>query len=99
LELAATGIATTSTEHKIEIGDMRVTPLVNMRRSKVKSKFINRAKTYKRLLQETGNNVVFETIKRHWLMMSELEADTVLVCRDALRYFLVAVIVLCLCAS
>jgi hypothetical protein len=77
---------------------MRVTQLPK-RRAKAKIRFINRFKTYKKVLQETGNNVVFEPLKQHWLMMSELEADIVLACRDALRYLFVAIIVLCLCSS
>jgi len=80
---------------------MRTAQLLNMRQSKAKTRFRNQFKTYKKLLQEMGKNVVFTKIKRHnELIMSMLEVDDIiLICRDALRYFLVAFILLCLCAS
>jgi hypothetical protein len=83
-------------ENKIGIGAMRVTRLLNMRQLKAKTSFTNRFKAYKKLLQETGNKVSFEKTKWHILMANELETDIVLVCCDALKYFLLAVILLCL---
>jgi hypothetical protein len=50
-------------------------------------------------LQMKRRKTVFETVQRHWKLFSEPETDMViLICRDAIRYFFVAVIVLCLCA-
>ena len=75
---------------------MKVTKLLNMRRLKAKNRF----KTYEKALQETRErNDFLETIKKHWLMVSELEADIVLTCRVALRYLFFAIVVLCLCSS
>ena len=79
---------------------MKVTKLLNMSQSKAKTKSKKRFKTYKEVLREMGGKNAFsEKIKKHWLMMSELEVEIVLTCRDALRYLFFAIIVLCLCSS
>jgi len=85
-------------ENKIGIGAMRVTQLLNMRmrQSKANNSFRNRFKAYKNLLQEMGNKVTLEKKKRQILMANELETNIVLVCCDTLKYFLLAVILLCL---
>ncbi|OKH52895.1 hypothetical protein NIES2130_31325 [Scytonema sp. HK-05] len=78
--------------------------MLDIRRSKAKTRFENRFKNSKKAV--TGNklhekNIVFQKIKRHnELMMSVLEADDIiLVCRNTLRYLLVGMIMLCLLAS
>ena len=87
-------------QNKIGFGDMRVTKLLNMSRAKAKTRSKNRFKTYRKVLQETREkNVFFETMKRHLLMVSELETDIVLTCCDALRYLCFAIFVLCLYSS
>lgn len=79
--------------------------MLNMKRSQAKtqtkSRFMNQFKNSKKLLQTMENNVVFENIERYnRLMMSVLEPDDIiLVCRNALRYLLLGVILLCLFAS
>lgn len=78
---------------------MKVTQLLTMRRSKGKTRFRNRFKTYKKLLHEIGNNVAFEKTKQHELITSELEIKIVLACCNAFKYFLFAIILLCLFSS
>lgn len=88
-----------SIENKIGIGAMRVTQLLNMRRSKAKTRSKNRVKTYKNLLQEMVNNVSFEKTKGHRLITSELEVDIVLACCNASKCLLVTIVLLCLYTS
>jgi hypothetical protein len=80
----------------MEIDAMRVTELLNMRRSKAKNRFRNQCKTHNNFLKETGNKVTFEKTKRHKVMTSEIEVSIVLAWCDTLKYFLFAVILLCL---
>lgn len=75
--------------------------MLNMRLKKAKTRYGNRATKSKKLLLKMKNNITIKNIKQHnTLMMSVLEADDILlVCRNALRYLLVGVILLCLYAS
>jgi hypothetical protein len=79
---------------------MKVTQLLHKVLSKPnKSKFGNRPKSPKNALSLRENKVVLETIKRHWSMLSEIEADIVVVFCDVLRYLVVAMILYWLYSS
>lgn len=68
-------------------------------RSKANGNFKYCSKATQNSLQMKRRRTVFETVKRHWKLFSEPETDMIiLICRDAIRYFFVAVIVLCSCA-
>lgn len=75
--------------------------MLDMRLMKAKTRYRNRFTNSKNLSPEMINDIIFVKIKQHnRLMMSVLEADDIiLVCRNALRYLLVGVILLCLHAS
>ncbi len=75
---------------------MKITQLLNMERSKVKSWIKPKLEIYKRFPQKGGSNVILRTIKLYSSVINEFEVDLVLACRDILRYFLIVLIIYCL---
>ncbi len=71
--------------------------LVKVRKSKFKGWLKPRFDDHKTALEEAEKtNVILKTIKHHWLVMSEFEADIVLAFSAALRYLLLAIVLRCL---
>ncbi|ARV59270.1 hypothetical protein BZZ01_12105 [Nostocales cyanobacterium HT-58-2] len=73
--------------------------MLNMRLSKDKSRFTNRLKNSKKLLQGMKDNVIAEKTKQHRLTMSEPEIDIALTCCHVCRYALLALILLYMYSS
>lgn len=72
------------------------TQLLHRGRAKVNDRFKHQLSNYRKLVRQSGSNVILETIKLHWLLLPELEVDIVLVCRDALRLFFLMFMLICL---
>lgn len=72
------------------------TQLLHRGRVKVNDQFKRQLITYRKLVRQSRSNVIFETIKLHWLLLPELEVDIVLVFRDALRLFFLMFMLICL---
>lgn len=75
--------------------------MLNVRLKKAKTRHKNRFTSSNYILLKTRNDIIYDKIKQHnRLMITVFEADDIiLVCRNALRYLLVGVILLCLYAS
>jgi len=81
-------------KEKISIAGMRRRQFLSISSSKVKSRFVNQVKTYRKL-QKTKRKVA-ALIRLHLLLIEDLEYEIILICRDSLRYFLMVIIWFCL---
>jgi hypothetical protein len=75
---------------------MRVIQLLHRGLSTASIRFEHRLNTSRKLAQPSESNVVFKTIKLHWRLLPKLEVDIALACRDALRYFFLVFMLVCL---
>jgi hypothetical protein len=79
---------------------MGITQLPTMRKTKNKRKLASQFLTFKKRLWTTQKLDVYDLVKKHWLMMSQLsEVEIVLGCRDALRYLSIALVLLYLLSN
>lgn len=81
-------------EDKINIAGMRGIQFLSINSSEVKSRFVNQVKTYKKL-HKTKSKVA-ALISLHLLLFEDIEYEIFLICRDSLRYLLLAIILFCL---